>query len=194
MYSILMIEVESMEEKDIVLELESMGFIIFSKYAVAKIEKGEDFLSTHYWKPEDVAKEVNSGGILGVCVGGPGTYIIKVREGMPCDELRDNTKLKRRLSIKVSDEHVYLEDLYSLACWMDTYAQYDEERSIKIDNGYYTILMAGNIPNTGLRGDNQIIYMYFIRDADFKETQYQGVPDFIEAGKRVILPPLHNTK
>lgn len=182
-----------MEEKDIILELESMGFIIFSDNAVAKIKKGEDFLSTHYWKPEDVANEVNSGGILGVCVGEPGTYIIKVREGIPCDEIRDNIKLKRRLSIKVSDGKVYFGDLYSLACWRDTYAQH-EERSIKLDNGYYTILLAGNIPNTGLRGDNQIIYMYFIRDAEFKETKYQGVPDFIEAGKRAILPPLHNTK
>lgn len=182
-----------MEEKDIILELVGMGFIIFSDHAVEKIKKGENFLKTHYWKPEDVAKEVNSGGILGVCVGAPGTYIIKVREGFPCDEIRDNTKLKRRLSIKVSDGKVYFGDLYSLAWWEDTYAQY-EEQSIKLDNGYYTILLAGNIPNTGQRGDDQIIYMYFIRDVEFKETQYQGVPDFIEAGKRAILPPLHNTK
>lgn len=178
-----------MEEKDIILELEGMGFIIFSDYAVANIKSGEDFLSAHYWKPQDVAKEVNSGRILGVCVGEPGTYIVKVREGWPCDELRDNTKLKRRLSIKVSDGQVYFEDLYSLAYWTGTYAQH-KERSIKIDNGCYTILLAGNIPNTGLRGDNQVIYMYFIKDAEFRETQYQGVPDFIDAGKKTVLPPL----
>ena len=52
-----------MEGKDIILDLEGMGFIIFSDHAVAKIKEGEDFLSARYWRPEDVAKEVNSGGI-----------------------------------------------------------------------------------------------------------------------------------
>lgn len=180
-----------MEEKDIILDLQGMGFIIFSDFAVENIKNGEDFLNTHYWRPEDVAKEVNSGRILGVCTGSPGTYIIKIREGLPCDELRDNTKLKRRLSIKVSDGRIYFQDLFSLAYWTDSYAQCGDQ-SISLDSGFYTILLAGNIPNTGYRGDNQIIYMYLIKDEEFKETQYKGVPDFIEAGKRAILPRLQN--
>ena len=182
-----------MEDKEIILDLEGMGVIIFYDHAVAKIEEGEDFLSARYWRPEDVAKEVNSGGILGVCVGEPGTYVIKVREGMPCDELRDNTKLKLRLSIKVSDGQVHFGDLYSLERWTNAYAKQDE-KSIKLDNGYYTILLAGNIPNTRLRGDNQVIYMYFIRDDEFKETQYKDVPNFIDAGKRMSLPLLHDVE
>lgn len=180
-----------MEEKDIIIKIAGMGFIIYSDFAVERIKKGENFLGAHYWKPEDVAKEVNSGKILGVCTGDPGTYILKVREGFPCDELIDNTKLKRRLSIKIKGGHIHIRDLYVLMDWDDVC---DDSQTIQIDDGYYTILLAGNIPNTGWRGDNQVIYMYFIKDERFMETQYKGVPDFIEAGRRAILPPLPGTK
>lgn len=180
-----------MEEKDIILEIAGMGFIVYADFAVQKIKKGEDFLSEHYQRPEDVAKEVNAGRILGVCTGSPGTYILKVREGVPCDELSDNTKLKRRLSIKVKGGCIHFRDLYDLMDWDETC---DEKQNVKMDDGFYTILLAGNIPNSGWRGDNQVIYMHFIKDREFSETEYKGVPNFIQAGKRAILPPLQNRK
>ena len=126
-----------MEEKDIFLEITGMGFIVYADFAVKKIKKGEDFLSAHYQRPEDVAKEVNEGRIIGICTGTPGTYILKVREGFPCDELSDNTKLKRRLSIKVKGGCIHIKDLYDLMDWDDVC---DDSQTVKMDDGFYTIL------------------------------------------------------
>lgn len=170
-----------MEEKDIFLETSGMGFIIYADFAVKKIKRGENFLSEHYWKPEDVAKEVNSGGIVGVCTGAPGKYRLSIREGIPCDELWENSILRRRLSIKVTGGKIYFRDLYELMDWDE---RCDESQTIKIEDGYYTMLLMGNMPNDGSFGENQVIYLYIYKNDTFCEPQYKGVPDFTQCRKR----------
>lgn len=176
-----------MEEKDIVLETEGMGFIMYADYAVKQIKKGEDFLSKNYWNPKDVAKQVNAGKIVGICTGTPGVYVLKIREGIPCNELRANTALKMRVSINVKGGMIYIRDLYDLMEWD---AQCDESQTVKIEDGYYTVLLEGNMPNTGCFGDNQVIYMYFVKDEKFNETKFGGVPNLTQVRERAALSVL----
>lgn len=176
-----------MEEKDIFLETSGMGFIIYADFAVKKIKRGENYLSEHYWKPADVAKEVNSGGIVGVCTGAPGMYRLSIREGIPCDELWENSILRRRLSIKVTGGKIYCRDLYELMDWDE---RCDESQTIKIDDGYYTMLLMGNMPNNGSFGKNQVIYLYIYKNDEFCKPQFKGVPDFTQCKKREELSNL----
>ena len=149
-----------MEEKDIFLETRGLGFIIYSDFAVKKIKRGENYLAAHYWNPSDVAKEVNAGELIGVCTGAPGVYRLSIREGIPCDELWENSILRRRLSIKVIGGTVYFRDLYELMDWDE---RCDESQTIKIEDGYYTMLLMGNMPNDGSFGENQVIYLYIYK-------------------------------
>lgn len=176
-----------MEEKDIILELDSTGFIMYSDFAVKHLKNGEDYLSDYYSDPKNVAKEVNAGQIVGLCTVMSGKYILRIRKGYPCDELRDNTKIKQCLHIKVRGGCIYIRDLYDLVFWED---ECTDSQTIKIEDGYYTILLVGNKPNSGWYGDNQIIYVHFIRNEQFAETEFKGIPYFMETGKRANHPLL----
>lgn len=174
-----------MEEKDILIITEGMGIIIYSDFAVRRIKQGENFLNTHYWAIQDVIKEINSGGIVGVCLENHGEYILKIREGFPSDEQIDNSKFKLRLSLKVEGNKIYIRDLYDLITWD---VNCNDSQVVKLENGFYSIYMLGNMPNVGQFGDSQTIYMYFVKEKDFNATNYKGIPDFRDAGKNTKIP------
>ena len=144
-------------------------------------KRDENYLAAHYSTPLDVAKEVNAGVLIVDCTGAPWHYRLSIREGIPCDELWENSILRRRLSIKVIGGTVYFRDLYELMDWDE---RCDESQTIKIEDGYYTMLLMGNMPNDGSFGENQVIYLYIYKNDTFCEPQYKGVPDFTQCRKR----------
>ena len=174
------------QEKDIELEVTGMGMILYSDHAVAELEEGEDFFSNSYSTVGDVLKEVNSGGIVGICLETPGQYIIKVREGFPSDELADNSKFKLRLSIEVDENNrIYVRNLDDLSNWEKACSS---SQIVDVEKGYYTVLMSSNMPNIGYFGDEQVIYMYLEKDEVFVTPHFKGVPNLRDAGRRVTLP------
>ncbi|MPQ31644.1 hypothetical protein E4V42_09350 [Clostridium estertheticum] len=161
-----------MDEK-IALEIEGLGIILYSDFAVKDIENDEDYFTENYNTPEDVVKHIESGTIVGFCTGSPGKYILNFKEGYPSEQESRISDLKLRLGIEVRDNRICIKDLYDLLEWSK-----DEEKFIKIENGFYHITLCGNIPVSGIIGDDQWINIYLKRLDSMPKLRYTGVPMF----------------
>ena len=163
-----------MEEKKIVIDIEGLGIILYSDFAVKGIEDDEDYLSENYNKPEDVVRHIENGTIVGFCTGSPGQYTLNFKEGYPSEQEVRISDLKLRLGIEVRDNRICVSDLYSLLEWSTE----EEPEFIKIENGFYHITLCGNIPTSGITGDDQWINVYLKRLDSMPELRYSGVPMF----------------
>lgn len=168
-------------EKDIVMDIVGLGWIMYSDFAVSGIKEGEDYLSTQYWDSNKVAEQVNSGKIVGVCID-PGSYIFKVRKGYPMDDLIVNSKFKMRLCIQVKENKIYIRDLYDLMSWNKNCP---EEQIIEVENGNYEVLVMSNKPNSGYIGEDQVIFLYFNKREELPRLKFQGVPQLLESGRNI---------
>lgn len=162
---------------DIKLIISGMGIIIYSDYAVAHIAEGEDYFSSNYFTGEQVLKHIYTGTIVGFCTSSPGTYILKIRNGYPTKLDLDNSEFKLRLGIFVEGNRIYFNDLFSLMDWR---SDYSDMPTIELEDGYYHITLFGDVPNTGILGDNQEIFVYFNKLDTMPALKYNGVPIFCE--------------
>lgn len=161
--------------EEISLEIDGLGIIIYSPHAVKHIEEDADYLTTNYLTAEQVAAHVNNGTIVGFATGSPGMYILKFRSGYPEENLLDSSDFVLRLGIQVSDESVYFRDLYDLMEWT---FDCSDEQSLHLENGCYHITVFSDLPESGIRGDKQIINIYFNKLNEFPKIKYNGVPTF----------------
>lgn len=162
-----------MTEKDINLDIEGLGIIMFSDFATENIKLGEDYLTDNYWKPDDVAKHIREGSIVGFCTSSPGTYIIKFRNGYPSNQDISSSEFTLRLGIEVRDGRICIDDLYSLMEWEN-----NSENFIAIENGYYHITLIGNKPSSNIIGDNQVIFCYLAKLDEMPTLNHLGVPRY----------------
>ena len=124
-----------MKEK-INLSIAGIGVIIYSPFAARHITEGEDFLSSHFWEPEMVAKYVSSCQIAAFCTGSPGNYAIKLIDGVyPAADI-NNAKAKIRLGIEVRDQTLCVRDLYDLMEWK---TECPAKQAISIQDGFYLL-------------------------------------------------------
>lgn len=57
------------KEKDIHLTIDGMGIVFYSLETNKNIPDGYNFLNEEYTKPEDVAKHIKKGDVVGFCTG-----------------------------------------------------------------------------------------------------------------------------
>lgn len=55
--------------KDIMIQIDGLGIIIYSPFSVAHINEEEDYLTQKYMTPQQVADHVNRGTIVGIATG-----------------------------------------------------------------------------------------------------------------------------
>lgn len=161
-------------EKDINIEIEGMGIVMYSPQTVKGIPEGYDYLSNEYSIPDQVAEHLRKGDMVGFCTGSGGSYILKVREGYPENEINDKYPISIRLGIDVRDNRMCFIDLFWLTEWYD---DCPEEQSIEIEKGYYHITLLTCKPTSGIWGDEQIIYVYLNKLPAMPELTWQGVPE-----------------
>ena len=162
---------------DLSLNISGIGIIIYSDYAVSQIAEGEDYFSKNYYTGEQVLKHIYSGTIVGFCTSSPGTYILEIRDGYPPKTDLDNLEFKLRLGICVKGNRIYFNDLFALMNWKTDYTKMP---ALELEDGYYHITLVGDVPNTGMLGDNQEIFVYFNKLDSMPELNYNGVPTFCE--------------
>ncbi|MDQ0178385.1 hypothetical protein [Bacillus chungangensis] len=162
-------------KKDILIEIDGLGIIIYSPHAVSFIQEDEDYLTSKYLTAEQVADHVNNGTIVSFGTGSPGNYLLKIRSGYPNENLLDSFDFVLRLGIQVSGEIIFFRDLYDLMEWT---SHCPSTQSIHLENGYYHITVFSNLPKSGIRGENQEIYVYFNKLRCFPKIKYYGVPTF----------------
>lgn len=156
------------------LEIAGLGFILYSPFAVAHIAEGEDYLRSHFWKPESVAEHVNACTLTAFCTGSPGKYQLCFVEGAASAEDETSATMKLRLGIEVRGGLICVRDLYDLLDWS---AKCPAKQRIKLVDGFYRLTVLSNRPKSGILGDRQLITIYFERTPTKPVIRHRGVPD-----------------
>lgn len=160
-------------EKDIQLMTEGMGIVFYSPRTNKNIPEGYNFLEEEYSKPEDVAKHIKKGDVVGFCTGSSGYYTLKFREGYPEERLVEEYPVAIRLGIDIQDEMLCVIDLFWLSEWGE---ECPLEQTFPIDSGYYHITLCTRKPDSGIWGDKQTIFVYLNKLDSMPELTWPGVP------------------
>ncbi len=161
------------EEKDISLAIDGMGIVFYSPETNREIPEGSNFFAADYSKPEDVARHIKQGDVVGFCTGTGGDFTLKCREGYPQEELLAEYPVAIRLGIDIQDDKLCMIDLFWLMEWS---ADCPPEQILKINPGYYHITLCTKQPDSGIWGDHQTIYVYLNRLDSMPELAWAGVP------------------
>ena len=164
------------KEKDMDLALDGMGIVFYSPETNKNIPKGYDFFEEEYQKPEDVAKHIKKGDVVGFCTGTGGDFTLKFREGYPKEELLAEYPVSIRLGIDIQDDKLCVIDLFWLSDWNP---EIPEEQIVPIDPGYYHITLCTRQPDSGIWGDEQTIFVYLNKLNAMPELKYLGVPTLL---------------
>lgn len=163
--------------RDLILDINGLGIIMYSDFATSHILEGEDYFSKNYQKPQHVANHIMQGSIVGFCTSSSGRYILKFRSGYPLESKLASSEFKLRLGIDIRDSKMSIRDLYDLISWRESCPI---NQCVELENGYYHITLYGDVPNSGVLGDNQIIYVYLNKLDSMPVLRYDGVPMFSE--------------
>lgn len=167
----------SFMEKDINIEIEGMGIVMYSPKTVEGIPNGSNYLTNEYNLPSQVAEHVKKGDMVGFCTGSGGTYTLKIRDGYPTNEVNEEYPISIRLGIDVRDDKICFIDLFWLMEWDD---DCPPEQVLSVESGYYHITLLTRKPESGIWGDNQTIYVYLNKLSAMPELAWQGVPQLFK--------------
>lgn len=163
----------TLKEKDIDLTIDGMGIVFYSPETNRNIPEGCNFFKEEYTKPEDVAKHIKKGDVVGFCTGSGGRFTLKFREGYPEETLLAEYPVAIRLGIDIQDDRLCVIDLFWLMEWS---AECPLEQTISLEPGYYHITLCTRKPDSGIWGDGQIIYVYLNPLDAMPELAWSGVP------------------
>lgn len=161
------------KETDIHLMTDGMGIVFYSPETNKNIPEGCNFFEKEYSKPEDVARHIKNGDIVGFCTGSSGNFTLKFRKGYPEEDLLAQYPVAIRLGIDIQGETLCVIDLFWL---MDWDPECPLEQTIPIDSGYYHITLCTRKPDSGTWGDKQTIFVYLNKLDSMPELAWPGVP------------------
>jgi hypothetical protein len=162
-------------KREMVLDVQGLGIIMYSPSSVASIREGDDYLEAHYWNPDDVEEHIQAGSIVTFATSTPGTFVLRFHEGYPGDRRLADAEFKLRLGVR-SDGILVIRDLYELLDWREGF---DPEEAIPLPAGIYHITLVSNRPASGRLGDNQVIDIWFQQVPEFPALARDGVPTLI---------------
>lgn len=102
------------KEKDMHLIIDGMGIVFYSPETNRNIPEGCNFFEEEYSAPEDVAKHIKKGDVVGFCTGSSGAFTLKFREGYPEETLLAEYPVAIRLGIDIQDDKLCVMDLFQL--------------------------------------------------------------------------------
>lgn len=156
---------------DIDISIAGMGIVLHSGGVAATIPEKYDYLRNEYWEATKVAEHIQKGDMVGFSTGSPGNYTLKFRDGYPNNQVESEYPIGIRLGICVDDEKIYIRDLYELLEWNKACS-----KQIKVKNGIYHMTLQTQIPESGIVGDKQIIYVYLNKLDEMPQLMWKGVP------------------
>lgn len=161
-------------KQDIHLEIAGLGLILYSPFAAAHIQPGQDYLSSHFMTPEDVAAHVTDCGLSAIGTGSPGSYLLRFSEGTyPSREISD-AEVAIRLGIEVRDNTLCFRDLYDLLDWVPFCPA---DQCLELSDGFYLITAYSAPASRASLGDHQTINLHFERVPEKPRLRWEGVPD-----------------
>ncbi len=164
------------KEQDIRLMTDGMGIVFYSPETNRDVPEGCNFFEEEYSKPEDVARHIKKGDVVGFCTGSGGNFMLKFREGYPKEDLLAEYPVVLRLGIDIQDEKLCVIDLFWLMEWS---TECPLEQMISIDPGFYHITLCTKKPDSGIWGDEQTIFVYLNKLNSMPELTWPGVPQLL---------------
>ena len=143
------------KEQDIRLMTDGMGIVFYSPETNRDVPEGCNFFEEEYSKPEDVARHIKKGDVVGFCTGSGGNFMLKFREGYPKEDLLAEYPVVLRLGIDIQDEKLCVIDLFWLMEW------------------------STKKPDSGIWGDEQTIFVYLNKLNSMPELTWPGVPQLL---------------
>ena len=163
--------------KPISLDVSGLGIVFFSPAFVAAIPEGEDFLSSHYTLPADVAASVNACTISAFCTGSSGTYVLEVQGGAPSKEAVEAAQFSLQLGLEVRGGAVHFRDLYDLMNWTQVTP---ESQVFELADGFYLVTVLSSLAASELAGEDQRIEVHFESTSAKPQLNWTGVPQLCD--------------
>lgn len=155
------------------MEIAGLGIICYSPFAAAQLRAGQDYLTTSFTRPEDVAAHVLRGDISAFCTGSPGHFELVVSDEPLDSAALQGAAFKVRLCLEVRDSQVCFRDLYDLLRWSP---HCPDGQSISLADGFYLLTVYTSPPASGIVGDGQRIDVHFDPVGERPELRWAGVP------------------
>ena len=106
-------------------------------------------------------------------MGASGEYVLKFRDGYPDEGMTNTAGFKYRLAVKVTDNKLVFRDMYDLTYWQP---QYDESQAPHLGNGIYHVTLCTSIPQSGINGDHQDIWVFLQKLEAMPALSTVGMP------------------
>lgn len=158
---------------ELLLTTAGLGIIFYSPFAVAGIEEGEDYFSNSFQKPNEVAAHAMKGDIATFCTGSSGDFKLVVYDGRLDDDVVQVAEFKIRLCLEVRGSEVCFRDLYDL---MDWGKECPSSQRVPLADGFYRVTVHSSTPESGIIGNDQIIYIHFENVGEKPNLKWNGVP------------------
>jgi hypothetical protein len=155
------------------IEIDGLGLIVYSPFAMAAVPEGDRFLSEHFFEPSDVATAVHAGRIAAFCTGSPGSYHIELAEGPPDLPAIAGFPWMIRLVLEVRDRTVCIRDVYDMSRWAPACPP---AQTIELPDGLYRLTVGTRPTDSGIVGDDQHILVAFERVDALPPLSWEGVP------------------
>jgi len=163
--------------REIAVDISGLGFILYSPPAVRHIPEGSDYLEKHFWKAEDVARQVMDCQLTAFGTGTPGSFLLRFRDGPRDEEAAGAADFKLRLGLEVHEGVICVRDLYDLMQW---FAECPKSQQLPMANGWYRLTVYSSRPASGILGDNQVIDIHLEPMQEKPKLRWEGVPSLCD--------------
>lgn len=155
------------------IEIDGLGFIIYSEGAISHINEGENYLESHFMDGEEVVDSINKGEIIGISTGSSGECVFEWIEGEPKPEFYESHDFAFQVPINVTGGKIIIRDLYDLADWTK---EPPVNQVLEIEDGLYSIIVVGSLQSVDYCLRTRDIYLFIVRDEDAFLAQWDTIP------------------
>jgi len=152
------------------LDIEGLGIIFYSPFAVGHIAIGEDYLQRAFVEAEDIVRHVNACTLSAFGTGGPGEYELIIDSAGVDEDAWDRAQFKLELGLEVRDGVVCFRDLYDLFAWDP---QCPGGQQIAMANGFYRIAAYRSYEEVG---EVQPVTLNFVKTERCPALTYTEAP------------------
>ena len=162
-----------MPVREITMDIQGLGMILYSPPAVSHIPRGSDYLKEHFTEPAEVARHVLECQLTTFCTGSPGIFHLRFANGPRDEEAVENAKFKLRLGLQVQAQTICVRDLYDLMQW---FPECPPKQQVAVEDGWYRLTVFSSPPQSGIIGDGQLIDVHLEPMESKPPLRWDGCP------------------
>lgn len=155
------------------IEIDGLGFIIYSEGATNHIKENENYLENSFTRGKDVIGSINRGEIIGISTGSSGECVFEFREGEPKPNFYENHDFAFQVPLNVEGGKIIIRDLYDLLNWTK---EVPSNQVLEVEDGLYSIIVVGSLQDVDYCLRTKDIYLFLVKDDDAFMAQWNEIP------------------